>query len=247
MINWFKKKQPIFYCSLPEILENYPLEPAKSVRPKWVADSARAYKQEVEELGTQTTVKGTARCPGIFKLMHRGWILKSWFDITITPEHNTGRFRLHVPEGFEPYLKQRGYTKKLISWFSGDLVSRAIPLKVGSLDTTIKISTPWTVSVPKGQTLLMLPIPYGDRQDFSCAPGVLEAGEFYDINPIICIHTDQEVFIPAGTPLMQLMSIPEEDIKIAQMLETPEQRARDQAQMYRHSHTFVTKKQDNNI
>jgi hypothetical protein len=247
MINWFKKKQPTFYCSLSEVLENYPLVPAKSLRPKWVTESARAYKQEVEQMGTQTPVKGTARCPGIFKLMHRGWILKSWFDITIIPEHGTSRFRVHVPEGFESYLRQRGFTKSLINWFSGDLVSRAIPLKEGSLDTTIKITTPWTVSVPKGQTLLFLPLTYADRQDFTCAPGVLEPGECYDINPIICIHTDKEVFIPAGTPLLQIMSIQQEDIELAQLLETPEHWAKDQAQMYRHSHTFITKKQDNEI
>lgn len=242
MIDWFKKKQPIFYCSLPEVLENYPIVPAKSIKPKWATDSARAYKQEVEKLGTTSTVKGTARCPGIFKLMHKGWVLTSWFDMTIVPDPANSRFRLHVPEGFEPYLKQRGYNKTLINWFSGDNISSAIPVKDGSLNTTIKISSPWTVSVPKNQSLLILPIPYADRQDFSCTPGILESGEFYDMNYIISAHANREIFIPAGTPMMQLIAIQSDNIDISQLLQTPEQHARDQAQMYRTSHTFVTKK-----
>jgi hypothetical protein len=64
---------------------------------------------------------------------------------------------------------------------------------------------------------MFMPIPYPDMVEFTAVHGILEAGEYYQINAIIKINqTKKEFTIPAGTPLFQLIPIKdaEDDIEI---------------------------------
>lgn len=240
-MNFFKKKVK-FYCSLPEVKEKYPIVPARSQTFQWLRNSATAYKKIANERGTYEQVSGTVKCGGVASIMQHGYIVKSWFDMTIKPVGDSKNFECFIPEGIYTYLHEKNYNKKLVTWFSNDNPSHSIPLASTDLQSLIKINTPWIVSIPKNWNLLFMPIPYSDNPEFSATHGVLEPGEKYDISVIIKIHsTDKELFIPAGTPLCQFIPF-QTDITPVEFSDITEEMKKLNTQyQYDRNHSFITK------
>lgn len=218
----FKKRQIEFHCKLPEVLESYPIIEAKTVKFNWLKQSAKEYKNMVDTKGKCEQVAGTIKCPGLHNIMHKGFILTSWFDLTIrTDVQDESCFEYIIPENIDSYLKLHNFNMTLINWFSGNEPALRVPLPKQSLQSLIKISTPWTVYIPKNISLLMMPVPYPDEPEFSAVHGILEPGNFYDINAIIQVHKKPgELFIPAGTPLCQMIVIDNKEHKIIQKQQT---------------------------
>lgn len=204
----FFKKSVKFYCELLEVKEKYPIIPASSYKFDWFKQSSLEFKKTAAEKGSYEQVTGVVRCPGIRPILKKGYIVRSWFDLTIKPLENGNGFEYYIPEGIYSYLKDKNYTKKLISWFSPDNAAHTIPLTDDQLPALIKITLPWSVSIPKNKELLTIPIPYPDRTEFTAVHGILEEGEFFQLNAIIKINQiNKEFTIPAGTPLLQLIPI----------------------------------------
>ncbi len=241
MMFW-KKPKVTFNCKLPEVLERYPIIPARELRPNWWRQAAIEYKQRVEQTGRHEQITGTIKCPGIHTIMQRGWILRSWFDLTILTGNEPDRFEFAIPSSFTDYLTNTKFNHKLVKWFSANEPALRVPLQSNSLQTLIKITTPWSITVPKGLAVLMLPIPYPDTRDFTAHMGILEPGGFYDVSPIIEIHKKPgELFIPAGTPLMQILVIDHSDQDIVQQVQDQTSWQQELISRFRTTHTFTTR------
>lgn len=244
---FWNKPKVTFHCKLPEVMERYPILPARSVSFDWWRQSALNFKHQAEQLGHRQHVTGTVKCSGLHNIMQRGWILTSWFDLTINTGTDHDRFEFSIPQTFDEYLKNTKWSQKLINWFSANESAMRVPLPRNSLQTLIKIATPWTVSVPRGKALLVLPVPYPDQPEFTATHGILEAGEFYDISPIIQIHTRPgELFIPAGTPLCQMMVIDHVDQDIAQQVQSSQNWLNELRSRFRTTHKFITRNHNDN-
>lgn len=240
-INLFRKKIK-FYCSLSEVKERYPIIPAREYKYHWLRESALAFKQIVSEQSKYHQVSGTAKCGGISSIMQEGFIIKSWFDLTIKPLSQSNQFEYYIPEGIHSYLDEKKFNKKLITWFSNENPAHAIPALSGDLSTLIKINTPWVVSIPKGWKLLFMPIPYSDTPMFSATSGILEAGEKHDISIIIKLHTStDEVFIPAGTPLCQFVPVCEKSAPVEFLDFTEHMKKLSSQSLYDRNHSFIIK------
>jgi hypothetical protein len=204
----FFKKPIKFYCELPEVREKYPIIPASSYKFNWFKQSSLDFKKTALSKGSYEQVTGIIRCPGVKSILKKGYIVRSWFDLTIKPLNNGAGVEYYIPEGIYSYLEEKNYTKKLISFFSPDNSSHVIPLTYNQLPALIKITLPWSVSIPKNKELITIPIPYPDITEFTSVHGILESGDFYQLNAIIKINQiDKEFTIPAGTPLLQLIPI----------------------------------------
>ena len=150
----FNKSPTIkFYCSLPEVKEQYPIIPAKEFHPQWAKESALAYKEFSKNSPPYVRTTGTVKCPGIRDIASKGFILQSWFDFSILTTGNDVEFQYAVPQELTEHLKERGFKKDLIKWFSGDVPQVAIPLAKNDLQTLLKITTPWVVSIPQGWSI----------------------------------------------------------------------------------------------
>jgi hypothetical protein len=135
-----------------------------------------------------------------------GYILYSWFDISILTSNDPITFQYRIPPVDNCQLD-------LLKWFSNDVPQVRTPLPTNSLQTLLKITTPWSVNLPEDWSLLILPIPYPDEPDFECTAGILKGAGTYEINPIIkCHRRPGTLNIPAGTPLCQLIPIPDETV-----------------------------------
>ena len=238
---FFKKKKIKFYCELPEVKEKYPIIEAKKYNFEWFKKSAQHFKETVREKANYEQITGIARCPGVIPVMNEGFIFRSWFDLTIKPGDYQIRFEFFLPQGLMSYLKDKNYDKRLISWFSGEENSHKINVPAHQMKSLIKITLPWVVSIPKGWKLLFMPIPYPDTTDFESVHGILEEGDFYQINAIIKINSDKEFKIAAGTPLFQILPIEESKSNIEILDYNREIKQKEINSKYLANHQFVVK------
>lgn len=243
----FFKKNIKFYCSLPEVKEKFPILPTKVQKFNWLKQSALAFKHSVDTMSHYQQISGTVKCGGISSIMQKGFIIRSWFDLTIKTGEDPSEFEYFIPAGIHSYLKEKNYDKKIVSWFSADNSAHAVPLAEGDLKSLIKINTPWTVTIPKPWNLCFLPIPYPDNPNFSATSGILESGDKYDISVIIKIHTHpSEIFIPAGTPLCQFIPFRDESICIEFLDLDPRMEKINLQHQYNRNYSFVTKYEQGN-
>jgi hypothetical protein len=229
-----------FYCSLPEVLEKYPIIKSKDFNYAWLKKSAIEYKKDLQTNSKYQHVNGTIKCTGIHSILNKGYILRSWFDLTIKTTNDPYKFEYIIPQEIAAYLEEKKYNKQLITWFSGDDSRLSVPLSENSLQTLIKIITPWAVSIPKGWNLLIQPIPYPDETAFTATHGILESGDFYEINPILAWHKkNEDVLIKAGTPLCQLIPIKETEIKVENLPYDDNIKKQEAQWRYNISHKFT--------
>lgn len=197
-----------FKSTLPEVKKNFPIISAKEFKFDWIRAAAISFKDAVKQNTAVTT--GVARCSGIREIISTGFILTSWFDFSMLTSDDPITFQYSVPA-------QDQYSFDLIKWFSNDVLQVKTPLPSASLQSLIKITTPWTVELPDDWSLLIVPIPYPDQPEFESTMGILKGPGTYEINPIIKIHSKPGLLrIPAGTPLCQLIFLKNEicDIEI---------------------------------
>jgi hypothetical protein len=237
----FKKDKIVFHCELPEIKEKYPIVAAGEYKFNWFKKSALAFKSMVEQRAAYEQITGIVKCPGIHPVMKKGYIVQSWFDITVKPI--TNGFDFFIPQGLQSYLKERNYDKQLVSCFGSEQPAHAIPLPETQLQSLIKINLPWSVSIPAGWNLLFMPIPYPDNTDFTAVHGILEPGDLYNVNAIIkCNSNNKEFTIPAGTPLFQLVPIKDNNIIVELADYDKSTQQKEINNRYLSNHQFVVKK-----
>jgi hypothetical protein len=236
----FGNKKIKFHCLLPEVMEKYPIIKAKEYKPLWLRDSALAYKQDLQNNSKTNHVNGTVKCSGIQSILNRGFILRTWHDLTIKTGTDPHKFEYIIPEAISSYLHARNYDSPLISWFDGEDPRMRVPVPDGSLKTIIKLTMPWSVEIPKGWSLLIQPIPYPDETAFTATHGVLDQGNFFEINPILVWHKMQsETLIKAGTPICQLIPIKNEQMDFENLPYDDETKKRAMSWKYNICHRFV--------
>ena len=229
-----------FYCSLPEVLEKYPIIKCKSGHFNWLKRSSQEYKNDYEINHKCKHISGVIKCDGIHSILNTGYILKTWFDFTIKTTDDPYKFEYIIPSEIFSDLEQKKYNKQLISWFSGNDSKLNTPLPKQSLQTLIKIIMPWSVSIPKGWNLLIQSVPYSDETSFTSTQGILKSGDFFEINPIIIWHRkNEEVLIKAGTPLCQLIPIRDTDIEIENLPYNEKIKKHEEQWKYNISHRFT--------
>ena len=241
MFNFFNNKFE-FACLFEQVKNTYPIVPAKKVRKHWFKNSVDAYKKTVFEKGNFQQVSGTAKCPGINSIINEGYILRSWFDLTIESFDNDYELSYNIPQGMDNFCRSENFTKSLISWFPGDMEQIAVPVKKTSMKTLFKITTPWAVSIPKGWKLLIMPVAYNDDNRFTSTSGILKSGPYCQINPVIEWHVkESKECIKSGTPLCQLIPIRDTDPKVEIKVFDEKFHKHDKQTDYDLSHSYVRK------
>jgi hypothetical protein len=89
---------------------------------------------------------------------------------------------------------------------------------------------------------MFIPIPYPDEPEFTAVHGLLTAGDYYPVNAIINVHRRPgELHISAGTPLLQLIPIKDEDVAVDILDITDEVKNLELQNDYLSNHTFIVK------
>lgn len=133
-------------------------------------------------------------CPGMADLMKAGYIIPAWDDIRIKANRAglVAKMEKNYTHPLEPM------TAAVVA---GIIETPDIGLHVG------KMNSPWSVTTRKGYSAMVLPATYHSPflDDLHVYGGIVDYDEFHTINFIFSPKHECEVFIPAGTPLLQVI------------------------------------------
>ena len=192
------------------VADAFPIIPAKSASFNWVEKSRNDYKKELEQ-NKGTRFPHLYRCPGIFEISSLGYIMPMPWEVSIETKGDGKHFAWSFPSED----LQSMFQPPLITSHFADKTAKFLPMKPNSLESIIKLNTPWHCIVPEDVKFLMLPIPYPDNYDFENVPGVLDNSISSEINFQLRWNIlDGIRTIKAGTPMAQLIPLTSERFKL---------------------------------
>jgi len=208
--NLFKKNpKVIFQAKIPGIETFMPIILASSYKPKWLATAKSEYSkkyagQYAGQYPTERRITSVHRCPGIIDLLNSGWIVRAWQDITIETFGDNESFKWNAAVATNQFTNLDD-----IGGMPASLLTDYLPKRIDTLKSVIKFNSPWLVTVPKGWSLLSMPMLYSDDGRFTSCPGILDTEMDKFVNIQVFWHKLNSIeVIKAGTPLAHLILIP---------------------------------------
>lgn len=196
-----------FFSLIPSATRDFPITQSNNVKFDWAENAKIFYKNDKE------SVKIT-KCPGIFSVLSKGWIQRTYQDITIETFGDKKSFTWSTPidqlnTEFGRYLGNYVdyHNEEQFANFNNNFSEN-------NLRTIIKIQSPWFIEIPKDYSLLVIPIPYSDNPNFTAAIGLLKGNQFLNVQ-IFWHVLNGKVTIKKGTPLNQMILIKDEVAKEA--------------------------------
>lgn len=194
-----------FYSSIPGVVDMYPIKKASESLPQWATAARNEYISKHDKLNGR--MNHIYQCPGIFDLMKCGFIIPMWHDVIIKT-NGLDEFSYTVPSSDLPELKN---DTSLIEPQSNG-IGNILPIKPWSINTLIKINTPWNIVAPKNIKFIILPIAYPDSFEFESSIGILDPGISNEVNIQMYYNVQKgEYLLKAGTPLAQIVPISEQN------------------------------------
>jgi hypothetical protein len=180
-----------FRCVIGAYNASIPVVPARKVFPEWLKP----------QLATKN-VKFVS-CPGMFDMAHQGYIIRAWTDMRI----KAGKSGIVVD------LPQLRDNELKMAPMDFNIVDGLAPIRDKVKRVVCKMSSPWAVFTKPGISAYVLPAvmhsPFLDK--LHVYPGIVDYDDFHTINFIFTPLEECEVFIPAGTPLLQVIPYRRQD------------------------------------
>lgn len=185
---------------------------SKKYIPKWW--KTLAYNSGLTTLDSNASPNVKA-CPSFIDYFSKGIVLPMWVDSILYFNSETNTWRWKVADEQFP-----------IQVHSNDQYLNFVPHKFLGKESyfIFKLVAPWKFFTPKGYSLMQLPMTYHFNEDFSVLSGVIDTDTYHEVNPQVVIHSDKkEIFIPRGTPLVQLIPYKrtEEKLEVLEYSDAP--------------------------
>ena len=196
-----------FYSFLPDLTKDTQIAKASAMEFEWL-------KKAFEDYKANNINSHTSKCPGIISIMNSGYIQKTYQDVHITTKYfseNDGGFKWHSSIN-QKALHYGNILNDYVSCHAPDQLYKFKLLPQNTLPSIVKIQSPWFVEIPKGYSLLSMPIPYGDTNNFTAATGILKGNNFLNVQ-LYWHCLEGTIHIKKGTPLCQYILIKDEHIE----------------------------------
>ena len=186
---------------------------AKDIKPVWM-----------EEQKLNDPKDRFVQCPGMDDLYRAGYIIPAWTDITIK-------------------ANKAGISVKFFNGSMGaaypmepKLVKNIVEADKNVKFSPTKLAAPWSIFTKSGYSALVLPATFHFpfMRDIFIYPGIVDYDNFTTINIIFTALRECEIFIPAGTPLLQIIPYKREVI-------TGETASKNQKDYDKHEYGFPTR------
>jgi hypothetical protein len=197
----FKKERSIItFTAMDAYWDNSPYKPvpAKTQIPNWYKNTT-SYLDNVKEIkfdeNTQATIK---KCMPVFDSISAGYLIKTNCDIFINKVEEGFTFRWPSGPGLEFHPKHQlplypnAKTKEVPKWLN-----------------------PWIIQTPKGYSVLIVNPMHRDESPIRILEGIVDTDTFMTtINfPFMVVDENFSGFIPAGTPIAQVIPFKRESWK----------------------------------
>ena len=214
----FNKPKVEFRYLIPNMNAIMPIIPTRAYKHEW---ARRARAELVDMMHTNPNLfkekfAHITKCVGIRSIMQRGWIVRSWMDIVIETADNGKDVKWFSPIDQSEYLPRRD----AVSFHSPEQLSDFYDnWPDDALRMLVKINTPWAVKVPRGYSMLLIPVAYADESRFTVMSGLIESDlPAAPLNVQMRWHVKEgKELIKAGTPLAQLILVKNEEVDVKQV------------------------------
>jgi hypothetical protein len=198
-----------FYSKVAGVPDMFPIVSAKDALPKWAKSARDSYVKKKEQ--TAGRINHIYQCPGIFDLFNHGYVIPMWHDVVITTNGNPDEFTWTIPStDLTEFDQESNIIENQTNGFGS-----VLPIKPWSLNTLIKVNTPWNVVAPRGVKFLVIPIAYPDSFEFESSIGILDPGYSNEINIQLYYNVHKgDVLIKAGTPLAHIIPLSEQNFEL---------------------------------
>jgi hypothetical protein len=195
----FKKdKEPLieFIATVKGLTGVKEIQPMASNKfiPQWWRNASYEYPDADKYFPKSRNVK---QCPAFPDLFASGYILPMWADTTLFYDSDTGKSSVRCGAEWSSFG---------IDVFSKDKFIDHVGYRYKGIEATavFQFHSPWIVKVPKGYSVLQLPLFYEIDREYSALPGVFDGyiSEQKQIE-IAYFGKNKEIFIKKGTPLVQ--------------------------------------------
>jgi hypothetical protein len=190
-----------FRTLLPELVNTMPIIKANKINYQW-------YARALADIKNNGRPTATAKCPGIVSVSAHGWIQRTYQAIKITTNGDLRSFSWETEQGRQ-LLPSGEHMYDYVNAHGPDQLRAYKEFTPNTLQTVIKIQSPWVVEIPKGYSLLSMPIPYNDDVRFTAATGILKGKTWLNVQMFWhCLNSTE--IIPAGTPIQQYILLKDE-------------------------------------
>lgn len=204
-----------FFTTIDGVESVHPVIPAKDYRPNWVQTARDSYVKRKQRAETENErFTHLYRCPGIFDIMSKGYILPMMWDVIIETNGDGESFGWSVPSGEINNMYVGG---NVVDGHMAHLIAEPLPKRPGCLKSLVKFNSPWHIVAPPDVKFLIMAIPYPDPEDaiFEQVPGILDPGLSTEINPQgYWKAINGKHMIKAGTPMLQIIPLTDEDFEL---------------------------------
>jgi hypothetical protein len=189
-------KQLITFTNTMNVSEEYLPKPASAFVPEWYK-KLESYIDGIKKPDGQGITTATVkRCMPVFDAITGGYIIVSAADVFVSQKE--------APDGTKhPYFEWANYG---LIQFHPIVQAPEHPAKNGY--PYPKWINPWAVKTPKGYSSLFVQ-PFHRESLFTILPGIVDTDEYTaPVNfPFVLNDVNFEGFIPAGTPIAQVIPI----------------------------------------
>lgn len=183
------------------------LESIEECRPKPAKDYAPSWWKSFPKQKPFPAVQTIKVCPSFPQFFSQGYVVPMWADLHLEYSKETddwsyvfGRPGPSNPFSLEPHA-------------NGQFIDHVVPsLQGSSIVKIFKLFCPWLLLVPKGYSVMQLPMFYEFNSQFSVFPGIIDADKYSgEINLQLAFYEGQDsIVIKRGTPLAQFVPIKRE-------------------------------------
>jgi hypothetical protein len=223
MFNLFKNKNIVeFYTPFEEFLAVDKYQPYLC---------KRDMSQIMKDIPPITFGSGNSitNCPGIIQYLKTGYIIPAWQDFAITTNGDGKTFQWKNANNIklEPVSYFPNAKISEVLWHPSNAFFKYFP-RENTLEPVIKFDSPWFIKLPPGYSALFLPVFYDNEERFSSIPGILQTDYYNPINiQVYWNRLNSTEIIKAGTPLVKIIPIKNENWKHVIRLATKEDALRE--------------------
>ena len=209
MFNKLKKSKIIFHPTITGLDEVMPIIPTSSYVHAWKTEDIKKFNEKKCIFANKP--KATAKCPGINTLHSKGWIVRTWQDLAIITNGDGKSISWKSPLDQSSIDTDRNQS---ISFHTSENFESMKNFPMNTNANAIKFNAGWRCKIPKGYILYQLPFFNSDENRFTTIAGAYSYKMgIATLNIPVYWHVQNDTtLIKAGTPIAQLILVPETDV-----------------------------------
>lgn len=199
VFNFFKTKNIITFSDISGASAEYQPQPATKYVPEWYKKTENRFPENIKHPKNSETIK---KCVPVFDAITAGYIIVSRCDVYVTIEDGEPKYTSAFDAFNRPFKSIEYHSMKQ---------AHLHPEKNGFKYP--KWISPWKIQTPKGYSVLFKPPAHNPNPWFTALEGIVDTDVYTSpVNfPFVLKDPTKECFIPAGTPIVQVIPFKREN------------------------------------